>query len=324
MYIVWLGLRHRGLLLFTAVNPGMRAGGGLVGESKSEILRGLAGAGERIAAWAVVPAGNGPERAAAVRAFQLQQGEESRWPLVLKPDVGERGSGVVIARNDDEVAAKLAKDKGLLIVQRYVPGVEFGVFYVRRPSETRGRIFALTDKRTVSVKGDGHSTLEHLILADGRTVCMANFFLNLYEGMGRLSEVPAAGEEVLLAELGTHCRGALFLDGGHLITQELEAAVDSVSHAYAGFYFGRYDVRTPSTETLRRGEFTVIELNGVSSEATSIYDPRHSVWHGWKVLCSQWREAYLIAAENRSNGAQVLTAVELRDLLGRVNPKTEA
>ncbi|MEY4489336.1 MAG: hypothetical protein RIQ79_1844, partial [Verrucomicrobiota bacterium] len=134
VYIVWLGLRHRGLLLFTAVNPGIGAGGGLAGESKSEILRGLAGAGERIAAWARVPSGNGPERAEAVRTFQNRQGEEGRWPLVLKPDVGERGSGVVIARNEDEIAAKLATDNGVLIVQRYVPGVEFGVFYTRRPS----------------------------------------------------------------------------------------------------------------------------------------------------------------------------------------------
>ena len=40
---LWLALRHRGTTLFTVVNPGIGAGGGLVGESKSEILKGLAG-----------------------------------------------------------------------------------------------------------------------------------------------------------------------------------------------------------------------------------------------------------------------------------------
>src|SRR5690606_32388045 len=45
VYILWLGLRHRGWTLFTAVNPGMGRDGGFVGESKSMILRGLAGAG---------------------------------------------------------------------------------------------------------------------------------------------------------------------------------------------------------------------------------------------------------------------------------------
>jgi membrane protein DedA with SNARE-associated domain len=314
-YIMWLGLRHRGMLLFTVVNPGLEAGGGLVGESKSGILRGLAGAGERIAAWAAVPAGSGPERAAVVAVFQERQGR--RWPVVLKPDVGERGSGVVIARSEAEIAAKLAADAGAMIVQRYVPGVEFGVFYIRRPSEKCGRIFALTDKRTVVVKGDGRSTLERLILADARAVCMAAYFLEHYGERGRLGEVPEAGEEVVLAELGTHCRGALFLDGGHLVTPELEAAVEAVSRAHAGFYFGRYDVRAESAEMLRRGEFIVIELNGVSSEATSIYDPKHTVWHGWRTLCAQWKEAYGIAAENRARGARVLTAREVKSLVWR-------
>jgi hypothetical protein len=201
-----------------------------------------------------------------------------------------------------------------------VPGVEFGVFYVRRPSEACGRIFALTEKRTVAVTGDGESTLERLILADDRAVCMAEYFIGHYGELGRLGEVPAAGEKVVLAELGTHCRGALFLDGGHRVTPELTAAVEAVSRTHAGFYFGRYDVRTESVEMLRRGKFTVIELNGVSSEATSIYDPRHGVWHGWRTLCVQWKEAYLIARENRAAGARVLTAGEVRALLGRVKP----
>lgn len=318
LYIVWLGLRHRGMFLFTAVNPGMAAGGGLVGESKSGILRALAGAGDRVAEWAEVPAGAGPERAAVVAAFRQRMG--GGWPVVLKPDVGERGSGVVIARSEAEIEAKLAEDAGALIVQRYVPGVEFGVFYIRRPSEACGRIFALTDKRTVAVKGDGRSTLETLILADARAVCMAEFFLNYYGERGRLGEVPGAGEKVVLAELGTHCRGALFLDGGQLVTPELTAAVEAVSRTHAGFYFGRYDVRAESAAMLQRGKFIVIELNGVSSEATSIYDPKYTLLHGWRTLCAQWKEAYEIAAENRAGGARVLTAGEVRALLGRVKP----
>src|SRR6185369_4333124 len=55
--IVWLGVRHRCLTLFTAVNPGIGAGGGLVGESKSEILRGLAGADGAVARWALIAPG---------------------------------------------------------------------------------------------------------------------------------------------------------------------------------------------------------------------------------------------------------------------------
>lgn len=309
IYCCWLALRYRGATLFSAVNPSMGAGGGLVGESKSEILTGLAGAGERVAAWVLVGRGDEAQRWASVCEFVATHG----WPVVLKPDVGERGSGVVIARDEAGARAALAADSSPLIAQRYVPGVEFGVFYVRLPSAERGTIFAVTDKRMVTLVGDGRSTLETLILADERAVCMGTFFLEKFSA--RLDVVPAAGAPLVLTELGTHCRGAVFLDGAQWVTAALSAEVERVSQAYAGFYFGRYDVRTPSAEALQRGEFTVIELNGLTSEATSIYDPRHSVWHGWRVLCRQWGLAFAIGAENRARGAKVWTVAEVWALL---------
>lgn len=308
-YILWLGLRHRGFTLFTAVNPGIGAGGGVVGESKSEILSGLAGASERVAAWTLIAPGAAEARMRTLEAWM--RGRGLAFPVVLKPDAGERGAGVVIARTAEQAEMKLRADGTALIAQAYVPGVEFGVFYWRRPSDERGRILAITDKRVVRVTGDGRSTLERLILADARAVRMARFFLEAHAE--RLAEVPAAGALVTLAELGTHCRGALFLDGTKLVTPALEAAVEAVSRSFNGFYFGRYDVRTESAEALRRGEFTVIELNGVTSEATSIYDPANTIWRGWAMLCRQWRIAFEIAAENRARGVRPLT---LRELIG--------
>jgi hypothetical protein len=38
-----------------------------------------------------------------------------------------------------------------------------------------------------------------------------------------------------------------------------------------------------------------------------MYDPRHSLWHGWGVLFRQWREAGLIARENRAAGVQPMS-----------------
>ena len=311
VYCVWLALRHRGATVFTAANPGIGAGGGLVGESKSEILTGLAGAGDAVAAWTPVADGSREERLAVVRAFVEKHG----WPVVLKPDVGERGAGVVIARDETAARAVVGTETRALIAQRYVPGVEYGVFYVRMPGAERGRVFAVTDKRMVQVTGDGRRTLAELILVDDRAVCMGRFFLEKFAS--RLDEVPGAGEPVKLTELGTHCRGAVFLDGAELITPALEAAVERVSRAFDGFYFGRYDVRTESAEAFRRGEFTVIELNGLTSEATNIYDPSHSVWFGWRVLCRQWGLAFAIGAANRARGVRPLTVREIWELLRR-------
>ena len=176
VYLFWLSLRHRSLTVFTAVNPGMPAASGLVGMSKSMILAGLAGAGDSIATWSVIPPGKFPQRNAALRLFMADQGLQ--FPIVLKPDRGERGEGVVIARDTFASENVLRDCKGPLVAQAYIPGVEFGVFYLRRPKDTRGEVFSITQKQDVSVVGDGRSTLEELILRDDRAIGMARFFLN--------------------------------------------------------------------------------------------------------------------------------------------------
>jgi hypothetical protein len=76
--------------------------------------------------------------------------------------------------------------------------------------------------------------------------------------------------------------------------------MDRISKTYDGFYFGRYDIRTPSVEDFQQGRnFKVVELNGVTSEATHIYDPRNSLWDAYRVLFAQWRIAFEIGAQNR-------------------------
>ena len=50
-----------------------------------------------------------------------------------------------------------------------------------------------------------------------------------------------------------------------------ERVIDEVAATYDGFFFGRFDLRVGSVEALARGDgFKVIELNGVTSEATHI------------------------------------------------------
>ena len=52
-------------------------------------------------------------------------------------------------------------------MQRYAQGPrEVGVFYYRFPHESRGHIFAITEKIFPSLTGDGDRTIAELILAD--------------------------------------------------------------------------------------------------------------------------------------------------------------
>lgn len=308
LYVLWLAAKRGSLRLFTAVNPAI-PGGGFVGESKARILEGLAHAPEFVAAWELIPATLPPaERLARAAAFQARHG--FGWPMVLKPDVGERGSGVAVVRSAEEMEVYLSRAGGDTIVQEYAPGVEFGVFYVRHPGEPTGRIFSVTDKRFPSVTGDGTRDLETLILDDDRAVCMAPFYLRRHAA--RLSEVLPAGERLQLVELGTHCRGAAFFDGGWVRTPALEAVIDRISQGFPGFFFGRYDIRTPGVTQFQQGrDFKIVELNGATAEATHIYDPGNGLFAAYRVLFEQWRILLEIAAANRERGARPASWTEL-------------
>jgi hypothetical protein len=240
----------------------------------------------------------------------------------LKPDAGQRGLGVAICWTREDAERYFRTARGPTIAQEYVPGFEFGVFYYRHPNETRGHIYSITEKCFPSVTGDGRRTLEELILRDGRAVCMARFFLKKHAD--NLDHVPAAGEVVQLAELGTHCRGSIFKDGGWVKTPELEAAIDRISRRFDGFFVGRYDIRTPAIEDFRQGRnFKIVELNGVTSEATHIYQPGASLLEGYRTLMRQWRITFEIAAQNRARGIAPLPVRRLLDVVASYSPATE-
>jgi hypothetical protein len=306
-YIAYLGIKFGNWTLFTAANPGIPASG-FVGESKHQILESV----KHVAAWlphsTLLTSGTTTQRLADAQDFMRCHGLE--LPVVVKPDVGQRGSGVSIIRSFAQLQEYLTRAPYPVILQEYVPGQEYGVFYYRNPGDPRGRIFSVTEKRMPTLIGDGKRTLEELILADERAVCMADFYMR--KNSEWIREVPAMGARVQLVEIGTHCRGAIFVDGSDTITPELEEAIDKIASSFEGFHFGRFDIRVPSRQDFMAGrELKVIELNGVTSEATHIYDPKMSLGDAYRVLFQQWRIAFEIGHLNHQRGVPVTPVREL-------------
>lgn len=307
VYIAYLGIKFANWTLFTATNPAIPASG-FVGESKHQILESLKGAAEYLPHSTSLTGGTPSQRLAEAREFMRLHG--LRLPVVLKPDAGQRGSGVSIVRSSEQLQEYLMRAPFPVILQEHIPGEEYGVFYYRYPGECRGRIFSVTEKRMPVLVGDGRRTLGELIVADDRAVCMSNFYLR--RNSTRIHEVPAVGEEVQLVEIGTHCRGAIFLDGSDATTPELEAVIDQIAQSFDGFYFGRFDIRVPSRQDFMAGRnLKIIELNGVTSEATHIYDPTMSLVSAYRVLFQQWRIAFGIGEANRALGFPVTPVLEL-------------
>ena len=96
------------------------------------------------------------------------------------------------------------------------------------------------------------------------------------------------------------------MDGNELITSELTKKIDEISQSFSGFYFGRYDIKVHKEEDLKAGlNIKVLEINGVTSESTNIYDPKNSYFVAIKTLMKQWRIAFEIGAINYKNGTSI-------------------
>jgi hypothetical protein len=68
-------------------------------------------------------------------------------------------------------------------------------------------------------------------------------------------------------------------------------------------------VRYGDVGRFRAGEdFTVIELNGVTSESTNIYDPSWSLGRAYRTLFRQWAILFRIGSENRRRGQRPSSA----------------
>lgn len=312
VFLWWVveAFRHGGWTLWTNCNPGMLASG-MAMESKGDILDHF----------------EGPEGLVKIaRYLRLDQGadfsELESWmeaqglsfPIVLKPDLGLRGQGVEIVKDAKGAKRWLAECEDEIIVQEMVEGIEFGVHWARHPESQQGEIRSLCGKLTQGVIGNGESTLEELILADDRAITMARYYFTKYEE--QLSEVIPEGVEFTLAPIGTHARGAVFTDERKLVTPELVAAFDELGARYEGFHFGRYDVKVPNVEDLKKGQnIFILELNGVTGEPAHIYQPGYPWWKGMRDLCLHFSRATEIGAAHRERGVEPPTLGELWGLL---------
>jgi len=310
--VVWKWRKYRPGVC-AAANPGIEDGG-FIGESKSAILDGIKASGF-VAAYKFIPAAGDSEQKMEY-ILEFMKANTLDYPIVLKPDTGERGRGVYIVKSEEELHKILTDLESGYIVQEFVEGIEFGIFYYRFPDEPNGKIYSITEKRLMNLTGDGECTLEELILQHPRAVCLAEYHFDQHSE--DLYKVPEKGEKIQLVELGTHARGAVFYDGKEYLTEELSAKIDDIAKSFEGFYFGRFDLKVPSVKAFKAGEdIKILELNGVTSESTHIYHPGYSVFHAWKVLIKQWDLAYQIGQLNANRGCPYPSMYSLLSKLGK-------
>ncbi len=215
------------------------------------------------------------------------------FPVVVKPAKGCRGRGVEFIHSENELQHFIANSQEKMVLQSLIPfNNEVGIFYVRMPKESRGRITGIVEKKGIEVTGDGVHSIKELVLLSER---YALHLIHLEKDCSLdLNEILPTGKTKELSTIGNHARGATFFDITFRNNEKLERLFDSISNQIEGFYYGRFDVKFESWELLEKGEaFSIVELNGANSEPTHVYDPKHSYFFALK----EFRKHYKIMAE---------------------------
>lgn len=245
--------------------------------------------------------------------LQLIQGfaEQHGLPLILKSDVGCVGKGVAKLSTQTDIETKAQLLLGDFILQKFTPyPYECGIFYVRYQGQPK--ITGINKKHFPTVTGNGKDNILTLARNHQRYTQHWGAFLQELD----LTEVLADGEEKRLSFIGSHTLGCKFTDDGHLLTTALEKAIFKLFDDQPGFNFGRVDVKAENEQALQRGEFIVIEVNGVASLPTHMFDPKFKLRDAYKIFLQHGKLLVEIAKEHRNKEMPLLS---YREVLKRIN-----
>ena len=314
----WLFLagRYRSLTLPLIANPKLPIAG-MVGVGKSEILSQATGrCAATILPWVHHRVGGEPIAGQAVNFLEKARDRGIQFPFVCKPDIGCRGSGVKLIHDLRQLEHYLSAypgGTGILIQKLASWEPEAGVFYVRQPGASTGRVVSLALKYSPHVVGDGESTLAELIARDCRAGDLQHLYAKRHQA--NLNEVIEEGKAYRLVFSISHCRGAIFRDGAHLITDELTRRIDQLMSEIPEFYYGRLDIKFSNIESLMQGrDLEIVEINSASSESLHIWDRNARLGTAFTTLLWQYRTLFGLGELNRKRGYK---PPKLLDVLNR-------
>jgi len=295
----YYALRMRSFFFFSLANSGF-SNGGFFTTSKKEIYNTIP---EKYYPKTLLFESN----TAFETVIETIQKKGISFPVIVKPDVGLRGTAVKKIDSEEELKRELSSISYTFLVQELVnyPN-EIGLFYVKLPNKNKGKITGIVSKEFLTVIGNGKNSIQDLIVENPRFAFQLETLSN--DPKIDLKYVPPIGKKVTLVPFGNHCRGAKFIDESHLISEILTTTFTSICNQIEGFNYGRMDIMFDNFADLENGEnFKIIEINGVISEPTHMYDPKHSLFFGWKELIRHYSFLFQIAKFELKKGKKPIS-----------------
>ncbi|MBI1183675.1 hypothetical protein GC194_05365 [bacterium] len=274
VYWLWLGIKAKNPAFLFKLNPIMPLGGA-IGSNKYQVLQHFNP--QYVPVSALV---NGRFTMDDLQHIIEKVG--MTFPMVAKPNKGERGFGVEVIANFEMLETYLrCKDYDIILQEFIEYPIELGVLYHKCPLSGHGAISSVVQKKLLHVEGDGKNNLKNLIERNERACNRKDYLLNKYKTL--LETVPAKGEMLCIEPIGNHCRGTTFINGQALITEKLISVFDTICAGMEGFDYGRFDIKVKSIDDLLRGQnIKILELNGLNSEPAHIYHPGTKLFDAYR------------------------------------------
>lgn len=291
---LWYAIKAKAFWYFTPVNPTLIFAG-FEGGSKKEMF-------DQLPSWCcptslyVDPA----EKIEKIKADMQEAG--LNFPVVVKPDSGMAGVLFRIIKNENELGSYHHQVGEHYILQTFIDlPLEFSVFHIRYPEETKGIITGLIVKDYLHVTGNGSDALAELVAAHPS----AKYKLDEMKmrHADNWQKIIAVHEKYFLSMAGNHSSGAKFINLNHEIDQQLCDVFDRISNEAGQFYFGRYDLKCTSLEDLKAGKnIQILEYNGAGAAITHVFDRNMSYGAALKEIVRHWRHLYRIGKINNKRG----------------------
>jgi hypothetical protein len=295
LYVLLIAATKAGkVFYFAAANPDVPLGG-FSGDSKFAIL---ARVPEEILPATVVITRD----AVSFDTVKAQLDESGiQFPLIVKPDSGERGFLVKKLNNIDELVHYHYAHDMTYIIQEFIScPMEFSVLV--HNAGNNFQISSFIQKEYMSLTGDGCSTIKDLVMNSHKSCFKKDVCRNLTH---EFSRVLRNGEIYVPMNIGNLSYGTSFINLGASIDDEMTTAFKKINDSIGLFNYARYDLKCNSLADLKAGKFYVMEINGVKGEPLHIYsDGFTGLLNAYREVYRHWGFVYDISRRNMNNGAK--------------------
>lgn len=284
------GARFRSMTFFSACNPAIDLGG-MLHDRKTDIYS--------LLPQHIVPATTIITSRSSTDIFIEEN--NLKFPLIVKPNVGLKGFKVCKISNAEELNSFFLENdvnEREWLLQEYLDhDKEFSVLFYRYPKKKKTGVSSFIEKTYPQVVGDGIKTLRVLIKEYN------NPFLIKKDVFKRFAEtldtVPVKGEKIILDFIGNYGRGAKFHSKMEYVSEEMNTMLSSLFQNAEGLNFFRIDFKSNSVKDFLKGDFKVLEINGMKSEPLHIYDADSSLLNNSKIIKEHWSIIENITREQR-------------------------